>query len=439
MSLFKKNKILNSYTQSQKNNTDINKKNTVFNDIKDVNNQHNNFEIFASDFEPITTSGALSSVSIKKGEIFPVRASFSLMTNELQIPDEMIENLDTQLMIIPLPEHDLKEHIEGVITKRTYNDYYEVYKSGNLLYQGYMFPKGNALLDASDSNTNITYSANWFTAITMLPGDTSSKLYNLSYAHVLDGSYWYDMFSFTAVSSTSISGIGIRATYDGLGVPTGVVTKSITASISDINTVAFVNTQSYGNGWADTTIASPFTGVDFNAFTESEYQRAFLDSNKSFPLQISTYDNELTYSSYFNYSKDTITDMSTYEFYQNKPSSSDKYLDEYTSAYSVDNGAKRTGLIKIRDNVYKVYVSGSFLLTTPARKSIENTYYVDWYENEVEFDRSLSDANKFTLTTEDSGETAYGGYVADGADINVKCSITLAPKINQTTSDGKRQ
>ncbi|MHA2012758.1 MAG: hypothetical protein ACTSWG_10365 [Candidatus Helarchaeota archaeon] len=434
MSLFKKNNFEDYFLKLTEHTVDLSQKSLNFHNIKKFNDINKSFQIFSTEWESVQSQLASSKVSAIQGELMPIRGRFNLFTDEINIPDELIDNVSHQIYFDTINGYDFVDRLESIITRYTSNNYYEIIEGSTSLYTGYTLPKATARIDLTASNRHIENSAKWFAGTTELPGDSSPSYYLFGYAEVVDDEKTYDMFEFTSITDTTISGYGVYV--DEVG---NISRDFISTTWANVNKIVILNTSPYGNGWDETEIENPFTDVTFSDFEETEYDRIFFDSYKGFPVQLSASSNIFIYSTYFNYAEDLIADDTNYNYYKNRSGESDKYLDTYQSSETNENDYYALCYVKTKPNYYRFYISGSCLLSYPANKISTVPFEVGYYENVQLFDRDEPTESKFAISSSNSGNREYNTYICNTIDIPVQVKLFLDEKNLQNISYGKKE
>jgi len=162
--------------QTQKNVTKEEQKELIFNDLIKNDSMKYNFELFKSDWEPLQLTSLLPAGS-RSGENHPMRGTFSLLTDEIFIPDNLIAQINPQIKIYS-QDGKFYEKLTGKIHVWDIRRYTRIYNDEDksiidLIYKGYgtnpLYPDISAgtinaisVIDTSEANTEVTYPGNWW-------------------------------------------------------------------------------------------------------------------------------------------------------------------------------------------------------------------------------------------------------------------------------------
>jgi hypothetical protein len=417
-------KLSKNILQNSKSNNEFEKKNTLLIEDKSNLNSEVITELFTTNWQTVTTLNPSISSGSQKGELHPVSSIVSLVTDEINIPDTVLENAYIQVKVLPIQGAELVDSISSTITRYTSQDYYRVYYNNELLYRSIYPPTLISYGEVAD-NLFYKYSIKWFTGSQILPGESElTGLYFVSAyikVEVEGGDIYYDMIEFESISSSGITGYGFR--YD---ISTSTTEKVLlTVPIANVHSIVLTD------GISLYTYETPFTGILFNNYTLSNYNRICLDSTCTFPMIIEG--NKAIYPTYLTYSKYFIENGKQFDYYLNHQDDENDFLLTYQFAYNKASRPSSYYFIKTRNNYYKLYLITGFNYLVPAREVVPDAYSINFIHSIQGFNYNFYDISE----EEDTYE--YDEYLPSTMNVPVNISVYVKQKPIQEFSKRTKQ
>lgn len=409
--------------QTQKNVTKEEQKELIFNDLIKNDSMKYNFELFKSDWEPLLVDTIVPFGS-RENEIHPMRGTFSLLTDEIYIPDNLISQINPQIKIWS-PDGQFYESVSGQIHIYDVNDYHQIYNGTSLIYSGYTKLTKASEIDTTLENTTVTYGGNWY-----VKGSDPYFTY-IEYVQVNYDGFLWNCYQLTSVSTSSISGNGFRQSGGVLYY------TSFTVPIANVTKLTILET-SVGVGLVETTFNNP-SSILFADYSLSSNKRVFLDSQYVYPCYLTT-DNNLGNGITFADSKYAFSDGEDFSVYVNHPDEEALYLSESIwpeeiPNYSYTNREQKISSIRTRPNYYKFYIEGSVLFNINAGFAVETNTDAEYTANIIDF----SYTGGFVLDESSAVEPIILiKYAPSSTDILIQCTVNLNGKPIQNNSYGKR-